>query len=286
MLALALSETRAAAGETLHGRVDRQDESARVVVELMRVEHSPAGAASYHVVATELESDGSFTLEIPDAAPPGITSGECSLHYVLRATAGRDEARQALDVVSERGVIRPTLPEQLELGERAALSERLVASFPGRRMHVELSDAALRGGGHVEGRVHLDRAPAGGRLQASVRCIESWRVSPRPGRLVLMSRANAIPLWRQRVCFEEWLELESLDDAHWRGFSFTLPDRLPPAVEARSIAWRYEVEARRSVRLRPDDRAMLTPLGSVEVLASARPRADRPTRPRARSSAR
>ena len=111
-----------------------------------------------------------------------------------------------------------------------------------------------------------------------------WRMSPRPGRLVLMSRANAIPLWRQRVSFEHGLELESLDDAHWRAFSFELPDGLPPAVEARSIAWRYEVEARRSVRIGPDDRALITPLASVNVLAS--PRADRsPIRTAGRSSA-
>ena len=83
-----------------------------------------------------------------------------------------------------------------------------------------------------------------------------------------MSRANAIPLWRQRVSFEHGLELESLDDAHWRAFSFELPDGLPPAVEARSIAWRYEVEARRSVRIGPDDRALITPLASVNVLAN------------------
>jgi hypothetical protein len=285
MLALALSEARAAAGEIVHGRVERPDESTHVAVELMRVEHSPAGAASYHVASAELENDGSFALAVPDLAPADVAGGECSLHYVIRAIAGRDEARRAFQIAPEHGVTRPSLPEQLEFSDRSALSERLVASFPGRRMHIELSDADLRGGGFVEGRVHLDRAPAEGRLVASARCIESWRVSPRPGRLVLMSRANAIPLWRHRVCFEESLELESLDDAHWRGFSFALPDRLPPAVEARSIAWRYEVEARRSVRLGPDDRAMLTPLGSVSALTS--PRADRSSvRARARSSSR
>jgi hypothetical protein len=285
MLALALSEARAVAGEIVHGRVSRPDASTRVAVELMRVEHSPAGAASYRVADAVLETDGSFALAVPDLAPPDVAGGECSLYHVIRAVAGRAEAREAFVVAPDHAIVRPLLPEQLELGERAALSERLVASFAGRRMHVELSDADLRGGGRVEGRVHLDRAPAGGRLLASVRCVESWRVSPRPGRLVLMSRANAIPLWRHRVCFEECVELESLDDAHWRAFSFALRDGLPPAVEARTIAWRYEVEARRSVRIGPDDRAMLTPLGSVSALTS--PRADRSSiHARARSSSR
>jgi hypothetical protein len=173
-------------------------------------------------------------------------------------------------------MIRPSLPEQLEPSERAALSERFVASFSGRRMHLELSYADLRGGGRIEGRAHVDRAPARGALLAFVRCIESWRVSPRPGRWVLHGRANAIPIWRQELWFEEHAELEPLDGAHWRAVSFDLPDWLPPAVEARSIAWRYEVEVRRSVRFGPDDRAVITPLGYVDVNGMASARADRP----------
>jgi hypothetical protein len=164
-------------------------------------------------------------------------------------------------------------PER-DIGVRAALSERLVSSYPGRMLHIELAIAELHGGGRIEGRVHRDGTPATGSLVVRVRCIESWRVSPRPGRWLLMGRAQAIPVWRQEVCFEESRELDSLEGVHWLGFAFTLPDGLPPAVEARTVAWRYEVEARRSVRFGPDDRALLTPLGSVGVLASTSPRAD------------
>jgi hypothetical protein len=171
--------------------------------------------------------------------------------------------------------MRTTLPEQLDLAERAALSERFVASFSGRRMHLELAHADLRGGGSIEGRVHVDRAPAPGRLVASVRCVESWRVTPRPGRWILQSRGSQIPLWRHSVWFEEQAELEPLDHAHWRAFAFALPDWLPPAIEARTIAWRYEVEVRRSVRFGPDDRAVVTPLGYVDVTSYAGARADR-----------
>jgi hypothetical protein len=173
-------------------------------------------------------------------------------------------------------VIRPSLPEQLDPAERAALSERFVASFAGRRIHVELAHAELRGGGRIEGRAHVDRSPARGRLVASVRCIESWRVTPRPGHWILQSRTNGIPLWRHETWYEDRSELEPLDAAHWRAFAFDLPAWLPPAVEARSIAWRYEVEVRRSVRLRPDDRAVITPLGYVDVSAIASARANRP----------
>jgi hypothetical protein len=173
-------------------------------------------------------------------------------------------------------VIRPSLPEQLDPAERAALSERFVASFAGRRMHVELAHADLRGGGRIEGRAHADRAPAPGRLVASVRCIESWRVTPRPGGWIMQSRANGIPMWRHDTWFEEERELEPLDTAHWRAFAFDLPDWLPPAVEARTIAWRYEVEVRRSVCFGPDDRAVITPLGYVDVGGVASARAGRP----------
>lgn len=172
----------------------------------------------------------------------------------------------------------------LDVAVRAALSERLVSSFPGRRIHIELSDAELHGGGRIRGRVHRDRAVAGGALVVSVRCVEAWQKSPTPGRWLPATRPHALPIWRQEIRFEESLELEPLDDAHWRGFAFDLPEGLPPAIEARTIAWRYEVEARRSVRFGPDDRAVVTPLGSVGALASPAPRAGlRSTRAGARS---
>jgi hypothetical protein len=174
-------------------------------------------------------------------------------------------------------VIRPSLPEQLGPAERAALSERFVASFAGRRMHLELAHADLRGGGRIQGRVHVDRSPAPGRLRATVRLLESWRVTPRPGRWILQSRANGLPLWRHSIWFEAHTELEPVDAAHWRGFAFDLPDWLPPAIEARSIAWRYEIAVRRSVRLGPDDRAVITPLAFVDVTSFAGPRTDRRT---------
>jgi hypothetical protein len=49
-------------------------------------------------------------------------------------------------------------------------------------------------------------------------------------------------------------------DAGWAAFCFALPDRLPPAVEARTIAWRYELRAQRTVRHWFNETAALTPL--------------------------
>ena len=141
---------------------------------------APWEPVSYHVASAELDSDGSFGLAVPDDAPPDVVGSECSLQYAIRAVAGRDEVRQPVSIAEEQAVARPTLPEQLDLSERAALSERLVASFSGRRMHVELSDAELRGGGRIEGRVHVDRAPASGRLARDA-CAASSRGACRRG---------------------------------------------------------------------------------------------------------
>jgi hypothetical protein len=281
MLELALSEARAAAGAVIHGRARPVHGSARVTVELVRIEASPSGSASYLLERGVVAEDGAFTLAIPDGAPPDVQGRDCSLQYALRVAAGDDELLQAFSVDA---LTEASLPEQLDPAERAALSERFVASFPGRRMHLELSHADLRGGGRIAGRAHVHRAPARGRLVASIRCLESWRVTPRPGRWILQGRPNGISMWRHETWFEASEELEPLDADNWRGFSFALPDWLPPAVEARSIAWRYEVEVRRSVRLGPDERAVLTPLGFVDVSGIAGARADRSIRTGARKS--
>jgi hypothetical protein len=281
MLGLAVTEARAAAGAVVRGCARSTNAPARVTVELMRIETSPSGAASYLVVRGAVAGDGAFTLTIPEGAPPAVHGRACSLEYALRAATDHEELLQAFSVDA---LAEASLPEQLDPAERAALSERFVASFPGRRMHLELSHADLRGGGRIAGRAHVHRAPARGRLVASIRCLESWRVTPRPGRWILQGRPNGISMWRHETWFEVSEELEPLDADNWRGFSFTLPEWLPPAIEARSIAWRYEVEVRRSVRFGPDERAVLTPLGFVDVSGLAGTRADRSIRTGARNS--
>ena len=46
----------------------------------------------------------------------------------------------------------------------------------------------------------------------------------------------------------------------WVPFHFDLPQWLPPAVEATTLAWRYELIAQRSVRYWFDETAVITPL--------------------------
>jgi hypothetical protein len=97
MLELALDEARAAAGAVVHGRV-LADSPAPVVLELVRIEHSPSGVATYHVARALSEPDGGFALPVPDDAPPDVEGRACSLHYALRALADGEEVRERLRV--------------------------------------------------------------------------------------------------------------------------------------------------------------------------------------------
>jgi hypothetical protein len=149
---------------------------------------------------------------------------------------------------------------------RVALGDRLVTSYPARRFHIELSHAELGGGGRIAGRVHRDRDWPGGRLEVRVRCCEAWRPRIPAGSTVILSRRSAPPRWHEQVLWQDSADLGPLHD-RWLGFSFELPEHLPPAIEARSLAWRYEVEARRPTRFRLAERALLTPLAYTAVSA-------------------
>ena len=98
MLELALSEARAAAGELVHGRVRTLHETASIAVELVRVEQSPSGSATYLVASAAVADDGSFALAVPPDALPDVVGRECALHYTVRVVAGHEEARQAFAV--------------------------------------------------------------------------------------------------------------------------------------------------------------------------------------------
>jgi hypothetical protein len=150
--------------------------------------------------------------------------------------------------------------------ERRALAMRLVGDYEARRFHVELSRAELAGGGVIGGRVHRDRELSPGPIVVRARCIEAWREAPPRVPLLPANRSMQLPRWHERTLWSQELVLDGLAEAHWAGFEFALPDDLPPAVEARSVAWRYEIEARRPLRLRFDERAIAVPIGYRAML--------------------
>jgi hypothetical protein len=150
--------------------------------------------------------------------------------------------------------------------ERHALALRLVGDFEARRFHVELSTAVLAGGGTIAGRVHRDRELAAGPIVVRARCMEAWREAPPRVPILPANRSMRAPRWHERTLWSEEQVLDGLSEAHWAAFSFALPPELPPAVEARAVAWRYEIEARRPLRLRPDERAIAVPIGYRAML--------------------
>ena len=102
----------------------------------------------------------------------------------------------------------------------------------------------------MAGRVHRHGRWPAAPITVEVRCEECWRT-----RLPF----HGVPQWQTATlwCSERRLEMDP--DATWAGFAFALPPWLPPAVEGRSIAWRYELWATRARRVR-DETATLTPL--------------------------
>jgi hypothetical protein len=144
--------------------------------------------------------------------------------------------------------------------ERRALSLRLVGDQEARHFHVELASAELAGGGSIAGRVHRDRELPPGPIIVRARCIEAWREAPPRVPLLPARHSMRLPRWYDRTLWSSEQVLEGLAGAHWVRFEFALPAGLPPAVEARTVAWRYEIEARRPLRLRYDERAVAVPI--------------------------
>ena len=68
------------------------------------------------------------------------------------------------------------------------------------------------------------------------------------------------PQWRSSSLWEQTRRLRIDPDATRAPFAFELPDDLPPAVEATTIAWRYELVAQRNVRHWFNETAAVTPL--------------------------
>ena len=238
---LRLEVERCRAGDEVGGRVDGERRGA--LVTLARVECRPCGVR--RIVVAEAQSspaDGRFVVRVPETALPTVAGERCALVY-----------RASVDGLSERFpglIVDASAVPHVDAGSWRP--DRLLRDYDARHFHIELFDADLRGGGRLEGRVHRHRCWPAGTLRVTARCTECWRASPFAER--------GTPLWQEAIMWEETHTLSVAEDSHWAPFRFELPADLPPAVEARTIAWRYELLARGNVHRWLRETAALTPL--------------------------
>jgi hypothetical protein len=251
MVRTAIPELVVAAGEAgpgglIHGSVSGDPEELR----LIRFEGSPAGTVPVVLSRSPPGPDGEFELVVPENAAPSFASTCCSITYGVRAGSKR---RSRTDPVVTVPVVAPLV--HVAMAESGPLHDRMIARFDARHFHLELSHADVQGGGRIAGRVHLDRGDAPPVVTVTARCEEVWRIDR------LSINLKRPPLWNYEGLWQERRELEWPLGQHWVGFDFALPPHLPPAVEASSIAWRYEVEVSRPTRFSMQERAVATPIG-------------------------
>ena len=245
-LELVLDSPEVAAGDLLSGRAPGGANE----VELVRRERTPGACGSFHVCLAELAADGAFEIAVPADVPPTWTTDRCELRYgVIARRGGRRSERAA--VAEELRITGGQAHAQMDDYPR----DRMIASFDARTFHVELSDAALRGGGWLRGRVHGDDTHTPPGMVVLARLLECWRVDRG-------WNVRYQPMWRDTSLWEsDPFHADWLDGATWAPFEFAVPPGLPPGVEGRLLAWRYEVEARRPSRFVPAQRAVVTPIG-------------------------
>jgi hypothetical protein len=237
------------AGETVQGRIDG---GAGTKLVLLRLEIAPAGTIASRLAETEANGEGEFALEMPATAVPTAAGRKCAIEYMVRTEAERHHPPEDIAVVKVAGRL-----EAGRLRESSPFADRMIAQFEANRFHIELSEVDVQGGGQIAGRVHLNPGKAAQGLVVTCHCLETWRTN---GRSIVHNRRQP-PMWRIETIWSESTTLEWRDGETWSGFRMPLPAELPPAVEARSIAWRYEVEASLRTRLGMHDRALTTPMG-------------------------
>jgi hypothetical protein len=246
---VAVEREQVRAGGTVRGRIA---DGAGTGLALLRLEVSPAGTVATRLAVAEADGEGAFALQLPESAAPSAHGEECAVAYVVRTVPERRRPAVGVSDVFVSG--------RLEAGrveETSHLPDRMIARFDARRFHIELTEVDVQGGGRLAGRVHQHPGETAAVLEITCRCLESWRTNGRGW----VRNLRHPPLWRTVCIWSESAPTEWPPGQNWAAFRFTLPDRLPPAVEARSIAWRYEVEARLKIRLVPDDVAVATPVG-------------------------
>ena len=243
---LAIAPGPVSPGDLICGHVTGAPEDVRLV----RFEASPAGTVPVVLEHTTPDADGAFRLPVPENSAPTVSGGGCAISYGVRAGSSR---RARHDPVVEIPVVAPLV--RVSLTEATPLHDRMIARFDARHFHLELVHADLQGGGRIAGRVHLDRGDPPPVMTITGRCEETWRID----RMSLNLKRP--PMWDYDRLWQERCELEWPLDQRWLAFEFDIPAQLPPAVEAWSIAWRYEVEVCRPTRFAMQERAVATPIG-------------------------
>ena len=127
------------AGDSLRGEVLGADEP--VTVTVVRLERSPSATLSFGVSDCEVapvDGRAEFELPLPDSLPPGWSGERTGLGYALRALSGTRRNRR-----------HGAVPLVISGGEQAIHqshhADRVIASHPGRRFHLELFDVRLQG---------------------------------------------------------------------------------------------------------------------------------------------
>jgi hypothetical protein len=242
-ISIDLARTRYAAGETVAALVDGVTPPARVA--LVRLERRPCGGGVVLVHEQELdERYGVLELALPPGALPTVTGIGCALSYAVQVRAHGAVARAGLEVSCADA--RP------HVAEGSSGGDPLIAGWHARHFHLELDDTSLRGGGWIAGRIHRHGPGCPAAIVVRVRCDECWR--PRG------PVARGMPYWDARTLWSAENSIPLDPGIRWAPFNFDIPPGLPPGVEARTIAWRYELWARRRHTHRPDETAALTPL--------------------------
>jgi hypothetical protein len=245
---LEVDATAALAGGPVEGELRNLELPADVM--LLRIETCPAGKLEIPIRSTRVDpvaGRARFELAVPEGTPPDRAGRRCGLRFAVRARSP----------VSGRRRRQVTLPLEIDGGdhpihEAGHMFDRMIASFPARHFHIELADARLEGGGHIDGRVHLHGGVR--RIEVLARCQEIWRTNFR------IRNHRQPPLWRTDTLWSDTIALDCDPDRRWQPFSFALPAALPTAVEGHIICWRYEIEVRRRGRFGRLERAVVTPL--------------------------
>jgi len=243
---LVLADTRATAGAPIRGQLLGLRQTADAA--LLRIETCPSGRLATSIASRRIEPGEDVELAVPPDTPPTVLGRECALSFAVRVRSPASGRRPA----------HVSVPVKMHGGERPVheavhLFDRMIASFPARGFHVELSEAVLEGGGRIAGRVHLhDRAPRS--IEVVVRCEETWRTN------FQYRNRRQPPLWRSEPLWRDSVAMERDPDRSWQPFAFAIPAGLPAAVEGHTVCWRYEVEARRRGRAGRSERAVVTPL--------------------------